>query len=131
MKKYPSLFTGLGNMGEEYEIQLKPSAKPYSIFTPRNVPLPLRDKVQEELTRMESLGVISKVDTPTPWCAGMVVVSKKSGAIRVCVDLKPLNESVLREVHPLPKVDDALAQLHDARVFTKLDANIVGSGRSC
>ena len=123
MEKYPSLFTGLGNMGEEYEIQLKPSAKPYSIFTPRNVPLPLRDKVREELTRMESLGVISKVDTPTPWCAGMVVVPKKSGAIRVCVDLKPLNESVLREVHPLPKVDDALAQLHDARVFTKLDAN--------
>ena len=72
---------------------------------------------------MESMGVISKVDEPTPWCAGMVVVPKKSGDIRICVDLKPLNESVLREVHPLPKVDETLAQLSGARVFSKLDAN--------
>ena len=35
---------------------------------------------------------------------GMVVVLKKSGAIRICVDFRPLNEVVLREVHPLPKV---------------------------
>jgi hypothetical protein len=53
----------------------------------------------------------------------MVVVPTKSGKVCICVDLKPLNESVLREVHPLPKVDETLAQLSGARVFTKLDAN--------
>ena len=47
----------------------------------------------EEFERMESMGVISKVDTPTPWCASMVVVLKKSGDVRISVDLKPLNES--------------------------------------
>ena len=82
--------------------------------------------------------MISKVDAPTPWCAGMVVAPKKSahffgattmpahqpaGAVRICVDLKPLNQSVLREVHPLPKVDDTLAQLAGAKWFSKLDAN--------
>ena len=72
---------------------------------------------------METIGVISKVDKPTPWCAGMVVVPKKGGDIRICVDLKPLKESVLREVYPLPKVDETLAQLSGATVFTKLDAN--------
>ena len=46
------------------------------------------------------MGVISKVSEPTCWCAGMVVVKKKSGSVRICVDLKPLNENVLREVHP-------------------------------
>ena len=60
---------------------------------------------------------------PTPWCAGMVVVPKKSGKLRICVDLKPLNQSVLREIHPLPKVDETLAQLAGAKVFSKLDAN--------
>ena len=54
---------------------------------------------------------------------GMVVVPKKSGAIRICVDFRPLNEVVLREVHPLPKVDETLAQLAGATVFSKLDAN--------
>ena len=69
------------------------------------------------------MGVISKVEVPTPWCAGMVVVLKKTGAVRICVDLKPLNLSVLREVHPLSKVDDTLAQLTGAKLFTKLDTN--------
>ena len=53
----------------------------------------------------------------------MVVVPKKSGAVRICVDLKPLNANVLREVHPLPTVDETLAQLTGAKVFSKLDAN--------
>ena len=58
---------------------------------------------------MEKLGVISRVEEPTKWCAGMVVVPKPSGSIHICVDLKPLNESVMREVHPLPKVDTCSA----------------------
>ena len=122
-KEFPTVFQGLGNLGDEYEIKLQPDAKPYTLFTPRNVPLPLRPKVAMELDRMEKEGVISKVTQPTPWCAGMVVVPKKSGNVRICVNLKPLNKSVLREVHPLPKVDDTLAQLAGAKIFSKLDAN--------
>ena len=122
-QRFANVFQGLGTLGEEYCIQLKPDSTPYSLCTPRNVPFPLRDKVKEELTRMESMGVISKVDAPTPWCAGMVVVPKKTGAVRICVDLKPLNESVLREVHPIPKVDEILGKLSGATIFSKLDAN--------
>ena len=48
---------------------------------------------------------------------------KKSGTICICVDFRPLNESVLREVHPLPKVEDTLAKLTGATIFSKLDAN--------
>ena len=53
----------------------------------------------------------------------MVVVKKKNGGVRICIDLKPLNQYVLREHHPLPKVDDILGQLTGATVFSKLDAN--------
>ena len=67
--------------------------------------------------------MISKIITPTSWCAGLVVVPKKSGVVRICVDLKALNESVLREPHPIPKVDDTLAMLTGATIFSKLDAN--------
>ena len=124
-RNYPQLFTGLGTMGSEYTIKLKPNPKPYSLSTPRNIPLPLRDKVKEELERMMKLGVISKVETPTEWCEGMVVVPKKSsGSIRICVDLRPLNENVMRENFSLPNVDEILAQLAGARVFSKLDANM-------
>ena len=122
-QKFPKLFTGLGSFTKEFEITLKPDARPLAIFTPRKVPLPLRQKVKDELDRMQSIGVISKVDMPTEWCAGMVVVPKKDKTVRICVDLKPLNSSVLHEIHPLPKVDKTLAQLSGAKVFTKPDAN--------
>ena len=48
---------------------------------------------------------------------------QKSGGVRVCVDLKPLSHCVFREYHPLPKVDEVLAQLTGAVMFSKLDAN--------
>ena len=122
-EKFPSLFNGLGLMSHEYEIRLKPNAKPFALFTAHHVPIPLREKVQAKLQRMQKLGIITKVDHPTPWCAGMVVVPKKSGEVRICVDLKPLNSNVLREVYPPPAVDETLAQLTGAAIFSKLDAN--------
>ena len=66
---------------------------------------------------------ISKVDEPIEWCAGMVVAPKANGKVRICVDLTKLNESFLREYHPLPSVDHTLAQLAGATIFSKLDAN--------
>ena len=123
MAQYPALFKGLRTFAQEYEIKLKPNSQPFALYVPRNVPIPLRSKVKEELQRMENLGVISPVEEPTSWCAVMVVIPKESGAVHICVDLKPLNESVLREVHPMPKVDTTLAQLVGAKVFSKLDAN--------
>ena len=68
----------------EYEIKLKPDAKPYSIFTAQKVPIPLRDKVQNELKQIEASGVISKVDQPTTWCSGMVVVQKVRWSTGMC-----------------------------------------------
>ena len=72
---------------------------------------------------MEKLGVIAKVQQPTDWCAGMVIVPKPNGTIRICVDFTKLNASVCRERHILPSVEETLVQLGDAKVFSKLDAN--------
>ena len=59
----------------------------------------------------------------SPVSAGMVVVPKKNSSIRICVNLKPLNLNVQREVHLLSRVEDTLAQLSGVTVFSKLDAN--------
>ena len=122
--KFPSLFKGLGNLdGPDYEIKLKPDAKPHALSTPRRVPVPLLSKVKDELSRMEQMQISSRVDEATEWCAGMVVVPKANGKVRIRVDLTKLNEKMLRQFHPLPSVDHTLAQLAGATVFTKLDAN--------
>ena len=121
--RYPNLFTGLGKLDGEYSIQLEDRAKPYALTVPRRVAIPLMQPVKEELERMEKLGVISRVSEPTEWCAGMVVVPKGNKKVRICVDLTHLNKSVRRERHLLPAVEQSLAQLAGARVFSTLDAN--------
>ena len=121
--KYPQLFEGLGTLSKEYVIRLNEDAKPYAIFTPRRIALPLLLKVKKELNRMEQIGVISRVDVPAKWCTGMVIVPKADGKIRICVDLTKLNSSVLRERHPIPSVDHILAQLGEANCFSKLDTD--------
>ena len=102
---------------------MEEKAKPYSIHTPRRVPIPLLPKVKQELEWMEKLGVISKMDEPTDWCSGMVVVPKQYGNVRICVDLTQLNQYVKHERHILPSVDHVMGQVGDAKIFSKLDAN--------
>ena len=121
--KFPKLFRGLGTIEGEYSIILKQDARPYALATPRRIPLPLKSQVEQELRRMELLGVVRKVDTPTEWCAGMVVVPKDNNKVRICVDLTKLNSNVCREHHILPSVEQTLAQLKGTKIFTKLDAN--------
>ena len=81
------------------------------------------DQVKAELTRMKSQKIISKVEGPTDWCAGVVVVPKPCKKVRICIDLTQLNKCVTREHHILPSADHTLAQLSNAKVFSKLDAN--------
>lgn len=122
---YPKLCDGLGRVQKPYTIKLKPDAKPFSLKVPRRVPLPLMGKVKKELERMESLGVISRIEQPTDWCCGMVVAPKKDkDEVRICVDMTPLNDSVCREKFILPSVDQTLGMLTGAQFFTKLDANM-------
>jgi hypothetical protein len=77
--------------------------------------------VEAELQRMVDLGVVSKINAPTEWCAGMVVVPKQNGAVRICVDLTKLNKSVRRERLIILSVDYILAQIGEAKCFSKLD----------
>ena len=122
-QRFPQLFIGLGKLQGNYHICLKPGAKPFSLTTPRRVAVPLLPQVKKELTRMEQLGVIEKIEEPTEWYAGLVVVPKQNGKVRICVDLTKLNENVCREQHPLPAIEQILAQLSGATVFSILDAN--------
>nr|XP_039248050.1 uncharacterized protein K02A2.6-like [Styela clava] len=121
-KKYPKLFSRLGQLEGEYKIVLHENAVPFAITVPRRVQLPLLSKVKKLLLKMEQDGVISRVNEPTDWCAGMVVVPKPDGSVRIFTDLTHLNKAVKREKHPLPASEQILEQLSGSKVFSKLDA---------
>ena len=86
---------------KEYSIKLKDGAIPFALSTPCRVAIPLLPAVQKELAQT---GVISKLEEPTEWCAGMVVVPKADGRVRICADLTRLNENVCRERYHMPAV---------------------------
>ena len=122
--------------GGDYGIHLREDAVQFVLSMQRRVSIPLMDAVKRELQSMEDLQVIRCVDTPTDWCAGMVVVAKpivvyssvegeekEAHNVRICVDLTKLNESVVREKRELRSVDQTLGRLAGAKGFTKLDAN--------
>ena len=123
--KYSEMFEGLGELRDyPYTIKLRDDASSVALTVPRRVPYPLLPKVKAELDRMVEQGVISKVERPTDWCSGLVVVPKANKTdVRLCVDLTQLNKAVKREFHPMSSVDDSLAKLSNAQYFTRLDAN--------
>ena len=123
LKAYPKLFKGLGKLKGEYTIRLKDDAKPFCLYTPRRVPLPLMKKVEQEIAALAKSGVIEPIDEPTDWCAPMVVVPKPNGNLRLCVDLTKLNEGVRRELYVMKKVEETLGSISSGTVFSKLDAN--------
>ena len=60
---------------------------------------------------------------PTDWCASIVAVLKNNGKIRLCVDFTKFTEGIKRERISLSSVDQLLAVLDGAQVFSKLDYN--------
>lgn len=121
--EFCQLFTGLGQMKTVYKVTLKANATPYAVTTPRRVAVPLQPKVEQELQRMQHLGVIRQVYHATPWCAPMVIALKQNGEIRICIDYTELNQQLIRERVIMPTVEENLAKLANAKVFSKLDAN--------
>ena len=85
------------------------------------VPFILKQKVGDELQRLESLGVISPVKT-SKWAAPIVPVVKKDGSVRVCGDFKPTyNQAADIECYPLPRIEEIFANLKGGKYFSKLD----------
>ena len=121
--EFPQLFEGLGKIKTDpYKIKIKPDAKPFCLYTPRNIAHPLIPLVKKEIESMIKQDVIFEVTAPTEWCAGIVPVPKKNNKVRICVDLTHLNRAVEREAYPLKPVDYNLALLGTSKIFTKLDA---------
>ena len=51
----------------------------------------------------------------------MVMVRKKDGSLRFCVDFRQLKAATVKDAHPLPRIDDILDTLHGAKWFSTLD----------
>ncbi|CAB3983765.1 retrotransposon-like family member retr-1 [Paramuricea clavata] len=121
LEKYEYLFEGIGTPPGEYEIKIEEPVSP-TIHPPRRIPHMLKDKVKDELNRMEARGIITKVEQPTKWVNPMVVLKKPNDDVRICLDPVDLNKVIQREHYPLKTVEEVAASLGNANIFSTFDA---------
>ncbi|XP_052768253.1 uncharacterized protein K02A2.6-like [Mya arenaria] len=119
--EYSTLFQGLGCLPREVKIEIDKNAKPV-VHPPRKVPIMLKDKVKAELLKMERLGVIVRQKEPTPWLNSMVTVTKPDKSVRICIDPKDLNNAIQREHYPMKTIEEVVAEMPEAKVFSTIDA---------
>ncbi|CAH1242223.1 GIN1 [Branchiostoma lanceolatum] len=83
------------------------------------VPQAHRDEVREELRKMEEMGVIEP--SSSEWASPVVLVPKKDGSIRFCVDFRRINAVSRFDAYPIPRIDEMLDKLGKAKYITKID----------
>ena len=84
----------------------------------RRIPPSQYDAVRKHLQEILDLGAIRPSDSP--WCSAVVLV-KKSGELRFCIDLRKLNARTLKDAYSLPRIDETLERLKGFCVFSSLD----------
>jgi hypothetical protein len=90
------------------------------IYTPQyKVPHNMRAAVKENIDQFFKMGIIQF--SKSPYNSPTLIVKKKDGGTRLCVDFRKLNEHVVTDRHPLPRIDQILEELGGAQYFTALD----------
>jgi hypothetical protein len=100
----------------------------HSINTSNHLPIKQRayraspkeqEHIKKEIESMEKEGIIRP--SKSPWSSPVVLVVKKNGKLRFCVDYRKLNNHTKKDTYPLPRIDEMLDALGKAKWFTSLD----------
>ena len=85
----------------------------------RRIPPQMYDEVKAHIQEMLDLGAIRPSNSP--WASAIVLVRKKDGRLRFCIDLRRLNNRTVKDAYSLPRIESILDSLGGAQIFTTLD----------
>ena len=126
LKEYHDIFSlekcDMGHTNTtKYKIVLKdPDTPPFKEHFHRILP-PQLDEVREHLKLMLDAGVIRPSNNP--WCNAVVLVRKKDGLLRFCIDFRKLNSLTVKDSHLLPHICETLESLTGAAHYSTFDMN--------
>ncbi len=103
----------------EHYIELKEGHGRPLKCPPRRVAPGRKEMIEQEIEKMLKNDIISP--SSGPWASPIVLVTKKDGTTRFCVNYKKLNKATKLDAYPLPKIDDCIDSLQGARYFCTLD----------
>ena len=122
IKKYSFLFAmGTLDLGRTNLVKHKIELTDYTPIKDRyrRIPPHQYEEVRKHLKEMLDVGAIRRSNSP--WASPAVLVRKKDGSLRFCIDLRKLNARTIKDAYSLPRIEDALDSLNGACIFTSLD----------
>jgi len=125
-KKFPRLFENrIGKIsGVKIKLSIDPKVKPvYQAL--RNQPYHLIKPIQSCLDKMEANDLIQRQNGPTPWLSNIHPVPKPGSVdeVRITIDMRAANTAILRERHPLRRLEDLIVLVNGAKLMSKVDLN--------
>ena len=121
--QYSDLFPTTGRLSPvilmRWNTKLTPGVSSPICYAPRRMSPQKMKKEEECVTEMLTGGQIEPSDSP--WSSPVVLVTKKDGGTRFCVDYRHLNDVTVKDVYPLPRIDDTLDMLAVKQWFSTLD----------
>ena len=85
----------------------------------RRIPPHHYEEVRKHLQEMLDIGAIHR--STSPWASPLVLVCKKDGSLQFCIDLRKLNNQIIKIAQSLPRIEDSLNCLDGTAIFTSLD----------
>lgn len=86
---------------------------------PYRLPYAYKDEVLRDLREMQENGIIEP--STSEWSSPIVLVEKKDGTLRMCVDYRRLNSVSQADAYPMPRIDDSIDRLGKAKYITTID----------
>ena len=122
LAKYEQMWNGeLGEIhATTHRIQLKPETTPIR-QPPYRAGHQNRKVISDQVDSMLQAGVIEPAQSE--WASPVVVVPKKDGTPRFCIDYRRLNAVTVKDASPIPPMDECIDSLREAKIFTTLDCN--------
>jgi len=109
------------NRDVEFVIDLLPSMGPIA-KRPYRMLVDELDELKKQLKELSDKGYIRP--SASPWGSPVLFVKKKDGSMRMCIDYRNLNAVTIKNKYPLPRIDDLLDQLRNAKFFLKLISDL-------
>ncbi|GKV00657.1 hypothetical protein SLEP1_g13320 [Rubroshorea leprosula] len=102
----------------DHQIHLKTGTEPISI-RPYKYPSIQKDAMEQIVSEMLQSGVIR--NSTSSFSSPVVMVKKRGGTWRMCIDYKELNKAIVKNKFPMPVIEELLDELHGAKYFSKID----------
>ena len=102
----------------EHEIEIEEGSVPHREGARRMTPN-TSEACRKEIEMLMEYDMIEP--SKSPWACGVVMAKKKGGQLRFCCDFRYLNAVTIKDVYPIPCIDESLSKLGDAKFFTTLD----------